>query len=139
MPKLDNALNIKIASHEKTSPHASTQIINKLSCSLVGKSQTIRIIPVTTAYQAYGNDSIVEKFQCNYGLNEKYRTDLCDGKLKISGFDDDDNARIIEISNHRFFVVTLFIPQFSSKPGMVHPLILSFVKSALEFRNTELQ
>ncbi len=92
-------------------------------------------MPTTTAYQAYGNDSNVEKFQCNYGLNEKYRNDLSDGKLKITGFDEDDNARIIEIPNHRFFIATLFLPQFTSKPGMSHPLILSFIKAAIKFRD----
>ncbi len=93
------------------------------------------IIPETIAYQAYGNDLIVEKFQCNYGLNEKYRNDLSDGKLKITGIDEDDNARIIEIPNHRFFIATLFLPQFTSKPGMPHPLILSFIKAAIKFRD----
>jgi len=78
---------------------------------------------------------IVERFQCNYGLNEKYRNDLSDGNLKISGFDDDDNARIIEIPNHRFFIATLFLPQFTSKSGMSHPLILSFVKAAIRFKD----
>ena len=71
---------------------------------MIGESQTMHIIPATTAYQAYGKDSIIERFQCNYGLNEKYRNDLIDGKLKITGFDENDNARMIEIPNHRFFI-----------------------------------
>ena len=94
----------------------------------------MHIIPETVAYQAYGKDSIIESFQCNYGLNEKYRNDLDDGKLKITGFDKEGNARIIEIPNHRFFIATLFLPQFTSKPGISHPLILSFIKAAMKFR-----
>jgi CTP synthase (UTP-ammonia lyase) len=128
-------LKIKDASHEETTPRASTQIINKLSCSLVGKSQMMRIVPATIAYQAYEKRSIVESFQCNYGLNEKYRNDLDDGKLKITGFDENDHARIIEIPNHRFFIATLFLPQVASKPGLSHPLILSFIKAAIKFRD----
>jgi CTP synthase (UTP-ammonia lyase) len=95
----------------------------------------MHIIPATIAYQAYGKDSIIEKFQCNYGLNEKYRNDFSDGILKITGYDEDDNARIIEIPIHRFFIATLFLPQFTSKPGMSHPLILSFIKAAIKFRD----
>ena len=57
------------------------------------------------------------------GDYEKYRNDLSDGNLKITGFDEDNNARIIEIPNHRFFIATLFLPQFASKPGMSHPLL----------------
>jgi CTP synthase (UTP-ammonia lyase) len=102
---------------------------------LVGESQTMHIIPATIAYQAYGKDSIIEKFQCNYGLNEKYRNDFSDGIFTITGYDEDDNARIIEIPNHRFFIATLFLPQFTSKPGMSHPLILSFIKAAIKFRD----
>jgi CTP synthase (UTP-ammonia lyase) len=95
----------------------------------------MHIIPATIAYQAYGKDSIIEKFQCNYGLNEKYRNDFSDGKLAITGYDEDDNARIIEIPIHRFFIATLFLPQFTSNPGMSHPLILSFIKAAIKFRD----
>ena len=46
------------------------------------------------------------------------------------GFDKDGEARIIEIPNHQFFMATLFLPQVSSKPGMPHPLVLSFLKAA---------
>jgi len=53
-------------------------------------------------------DKIIERVQCNYGLNEKYRNDLSDGKLRITGFDEDDNARIIEIPNHRFLLRPYF-------------------------------
>jgi CTP synthase (UTP-ammonia lyase) len=104
---------------------------------LIGESQKIHVIPATSAFKAYGKDSIIEKFQCNYGLNEKYRNDLSGGKLKTTGFDEDDNARIIEIPNHRFFIATLFLPQLTSKPGMSHPLILSFIKAAIKFRDME--
>jgi len=102
---------------------------------LIGESQTIRVLPGTISFQAYGKDSFVEKFQCNYGLNEKYRNDLNDGKLKIAGFDVDGNARIIELLHHRFYIATLYLPQISSEPGTTHPLILSFVRSVIEFKN----
>jgi CTP synthase (UTP-ammonia lyase) len=101
---------------------------------MVGKSQTVNIIPASIAYRAYGKGSIIERFQCNYGLNEKYRNDLSDGKFKITGLDEDDNARIIEISTHRFFIATLFLPQFNSKPGLPHPLVSSFINAAIKFR-----
>lgn len=96
------------------------------------------MVPETIAFQAYGKDSIVEKFQCNFGLNEKYRNDLNNGKLKITGFDVDGNARIIELPHHRFYIATLYLPQISSEPGTAHPLILSFVRSVIEFKNLKL-
>ncbi len=128
-----NVLNIKSGSHEEINPDSELHIISRLSCSLVGESQTIRVLPESIAFHAYGKDSVVEKFKCNYGLNEEFRNDLNDGKLKITGFDMDENARILEIPDHRFFAATLFLPQISSKPGSAHPLILSFIKSVIEF------
>jgi len=95
----------------------------------------MHVIPETRAFRAYGKDSIVERFQCNYGLNENYRNDLNDGKLKVTGFDMDGNARIFEIPSHRFFLAALYLPQLSSEVGTPHPLILSFVKAAIEFKN----
>ncbi len=49
-----NVLNIEIAAHEETNPQASTLIINKLTCSLIGEAQTMHVLPATIAYQAYG-------------------------------------------------------------------------------------
>ena len=97
------------------------------------------MVPEIIAFQAYGKDSIVEKFQCNYGLNEKYRNDLNDGKLKITGFDVDGNARIIELPHHRFYIATLYLPQISSEPGATHPIILSFINSAKEYKYMKLR
>lgn len=130
---------MKNASHEETDSGAAVYVINKLSCSLVGKSQTVHIITGSNAFRAYGKLSVVEKFQCNYGLNETYRNDLNDGRLKITGFDLDGNARIIELPAHRFFIATLYLPQFSSEPGATHPLILSFINSAKEYKYLNLR
>ena len=130
-----NKLNIENASHEAINQSASDHIINKLSCSLVGLSLAVHVMPKTLAYESYGKGLIVERFQCNYGLNENYKNEVNDGNLKITGFDDDGNARIIEISNHRFFIATLFLPQLTSGPGMPHPLIISFVNAAIKFRD----
>ena len=100
---------------------------------MAGKSQTMRVIPGSIAFQAYGNETIVEKFQCNFGLNEKYRDDLNDGNLRFSGFDMEGNARIFELPRQRFFMATLFLPQVSSKLKRPHPLILAFVASAIKY------
>ena len=106
-----------------------------MSCSLVGKSQTMRLTQGTIAFKVYKKELIVERFQCNYGLNEEYKNDLDDGRLKISGVDMEGNVRIIEILHHPFFIGTLYLPQISSKPESAHPLILSFVESAINHKS----
>lgn len=107
-----------------------TPFIGKLSCSLAGVSQMVCIVKNSLAHQAYGKRSAVETFQCQYGLNETYRKRLSDGNLKITGFDKECQARIIELKNHPFFLASLFLPQMSSQPGRPHPLIQSFIKAA---------
>jgi CTP synthase (UTP-ammonia lyase) len=88
------------------------------------------IVLDSLAHQAYGKANAVEIFQCQYGLNEKYKDHLNDGYLKITGFDKAGHARIIELPAHPFFLATLFLPQISSQPGRPHPLIKFFIKTA---------
>lgn len=89
-------------------------------------------MPGTIAYKSYGCDSSTEKFQCNYGLNEIFRSKMEDGELLISGVDPENTARIIELKEHPFFMATLFLPQLSSNAISPHPLILSFLEAVLK-------
>jgi CTP synthase (UTP-ammonia lyase) len=120
------------AEHEETSPHASHLLISKLVCSLVGQEQTISILPGSLAYQAYQQETAKEKFHCNYGLNPAYQAKILEGKLKVSGIDDNGEVRIIELPGHPFFIATLFLPQLSSSPGSPHPLLTAYLKAGLE-------
>lgn len=127
-------LGILDAEHEEAASETSTRFIRKLTCSLVGETQNINISPGTLSFQAYGEKRAREQFNCNYGLNEEYRDKIEKGGLKIVGVDDNGDARIVELSNHRFFIATLFLPQLSSSPEMPHPLIIAYMKAAMAFQ-----
>ncbi len=127
-----NQLGIKEASHEEYHPDRSDHVVNRLSCSLVGESQLLKIMSGTIAHKAYGCDSSTEKFQCNYGLNELFRPKLEDGELVISAVDPENTARIIELKNHPFFMATLFLPQLSSSYTHPHPIILAYLNAILK-------
>jgi len=124
-------MGIQDAEHEETAPGAPTLFISKLPRSLVDKTQTIKIVPGSLAYQAYGRSEIKEQFSCNYGFNPRYRDQLACGGLKVTGVDLDGEVRIVELIDHPFYVATLFIPQISSRPESPHPLIVAFLKAAL--------
>ena len=109
-------------------------LISKLSCSLVGKNQTIKIKPGSGAYQAYGQQEVTEQFRCSYGLNPQFRDKVDSGKLKITGIDLEGGVRIIELSDHPFYVATLFLPQISSRPEKPHPLIVAYLTAAITFQ-----
>jgi len=79
---------------------------------------------------------VTEQFACNYGLNQQFREKVGAGKLKITGVDVEGEARIVELSDHDFYVATLFLPQVSSKPDRPHPLIIAYLRAALAFHNS---
>ena len=127
-------LGIRDAEHEESAPGASTLFISKLACSLVGKTQEIKIAHDSIAHRAYGKQEVMEQFFCNYGLNPVFRNEVNKGKLSITGVDPEGEARIVELSDHPFYVATLFLPQVASKPESPHPLILSYLKAARAFQ-----
>ena len=127
-------LGIRYADFEETAPASATLLITRLVCSLTGIEQEVYLTPNTTVFSAYEKDSVTEKFACNYGLNEAYRSDIIRENLSIVGKDNNGNARIVELKSHPFFIATLFLPQLSSKPTDPHPLIISFLKAAMAFK-----
>jgi len=96
----------------------------------------IKIAPGSLVHRAYGREEVTEQFACNYGLNPQFRDRVAKGKLKITGVDVEGEARIVELSDHPFYVATLFLPQISSKPDRPHPLIVAYLRAALAFHNS---
>ena len=129
-----NVLGIADAEHEESSPRSSTLVISKLTCSLVGKTQKIAITPDSISHRAYGGKEVMEQFFCNYGLNPTFRDEVKKGRLNITGGDPEGEVRIVELSDHPFYVATLFLPQVTSSPGTPHPLIVSYLEAAVAFQ-----
>ncbi|HEX7555190.1 MAG TPA: hypothetical protein VF338_01095 [Leptolinea sp.] len=127
-------LGIQDAEHEETAPAASQLVISKLVCSLVGRTEVITITPDTLMHRVYGSTKATEQFACNYGLNPEYREKISRGELKIAGIDSTKEVMAVELSAHRFFIATLFLPQLSSSPGNPHPLIVAYLKAAQDFQ-----
>lgn len=127
-------LGIRDAEHEETAPGASSLVISKLTYSLFGQAQTIKIMPGTLARQVYKKNETIEEFRCNYGLDKEYQDKIGDGELKIAGVDSNGEVRMVELSDHRFFIATLFLPQLSSSVDNPHCLIVAFLKAAIGLR-----
>jgi len=122
-------LGLNDADHEESSPNASLKLITKLSCSLVGQERNVRIVPGTQAQRIYGKSDATEIFACNYGLNEAFAGHVLSKDLRVSGYDEDGTARMIELPGHPFFISTLFVPQVVSRPGNPHPLIVAYLEA----------
>jgi CTP synthase (UTP-ammonia lyase) len=128
-------LGIADAEHEESSPRSSTLVISRLTCSLVGKTQKIAITPDSIAHRAYRGKEVMEQFFCNYGLNPAFRDQIRKSKLNITGVDPEGEVRIVELSDHPFYVATLFLPQVASSPGTPHPLIATYLEAAIAFQS----
>jgi CTP synthase (UTP-ammonia lyase) len=124
-------LGIADAEHEESAPDASDLVISRLSCSLVGTTQTITLTPGSLAHRLYGQTAVTEVFACNFGLNPHYRDLFQNSELRVSGIDADDEVRMVELPGHPFFVATLFLPQVSSSEVSPHPLITGYLRAAL--------
>jgi CTP synthase (UTP-ammonia lyase) len=125
-----NVMGLVDAAHAESDPYASCLFVTPLSCSLVGRMMAVVIKPGSKAAAAYRADRSIEAYYCNFGLNPAYRQPLECAGLEVTGVDENDEARIVELASHPFFMGTLFVPQARSEPGHPHPLILAFCRAA---------
>jgi CTP synthase (UTP-ammonia lyase) len=123
-------LGIEQADHEESSPDASTLLISRLSCSLVGTIEKVTLLPNSAAQEIYGQDAVPEQFACNYGLNSLYRDVFAGSELRVAGIGPEGEVRLVELPAHPFYIATLFLPQVRSSPGEPHPLIVAYLRAA---------
>ncbi|HYL75639.1 MAG TPA: hypothetical protein VEU96_15605 [Bryobacteraceae bacterium] len=122
-----NVLGFSNAVHAEYDPPAgSRQILTRLSCSPAGAELPITLSPGSLAANTYGTTDIVERYYCTFGVNPEYRNQL--GDLRISGWDDANEPRVVELPGHPYFLATLFVPR--SMPGSPHPLAMGFLQAA---------
>ena len=126
---------IRTAAHEEYATGGTDFVISRLVCSLADQVHSVTIFPGTKTFQAYGKYHVDEAFRCNYGLNPNYREAIIKNPLMIAGEDEEKAVRIIELSDHPFYIATLFLPQLSSNPRKPHPLVTAFLKAALAFHH----
>jgi CTP synthase (UTP-ammonia lyase) len=124
-----NMLGIEDAQHEEYDAGSSRLFVNRLACSLAGKTMDVYLKNDTLAHRLYGMDKTNENYYCNFGINPAFKQYLVHPRIAVSGVDQDDEIRIIEIPDLKFFLITLFVPQTRSRPGAPHPLIKGFVKA----------
>ncbi len=90
------------------------------------------------AFQIYEEREISERHRHRYEFNREYEEILVSYGLKIAGNSPDRNfVEIVELPEHPWFVGCQFHPEFKSKPLMPHPLFVSFIGAALEFKRSK--
>jgi CTP synthase (UTP-ammonia lyase) len=117
-------------------PEETNVFITALSCSLVGETRKILISKYSNVYSYYQKEEVIERYNCNFGMNPEYQKLLDEKGLKVAGTDEKGEARIVELPDKRFFMATLFQPQLSSTPENPHELILAYLGKVKEFYNS---
>ncbi len=87
----------------------------------------------TLAHKAYGKTLISERHRHRYEFNNKFRKDIEDAGLIISGvYAAKDLVEIVELKDHPWFLAVQFHPEFKSRPENPHPLFRDFIGAALK-------
>lgn len=90
------------------------------------------------AYKIYGKDMIKERHRHRFEFNNNFRKEMEEKGLLFSGIDIETKlVEIIEIPSHPFYMGVQFHPEYSSTVINPHPLFVSFIKTAIEYKQTK--
>lgn len=89
--------------------------------------------PNSKAAEVYGTTQIFERHRHRYEVNIKYKNQLAQGGMLISGTSPDGKLpEIVERPDHPWFIGVQFHPELKSKPFAPHPLFVEFVKASIK-------
>ena len=124
-----NVLGYPQAGNSEVDPDTEMPLISSLVCKLVEKSDHIILHKNSKVNAIYKMDRILEDYHCSFGVNPDYLSLFDQYDLKFVGFNDLGDPRVLEITNHPFFIATAFQPERSANNNEEHPLITSFLKA----------
>lgn len=124
-----NALGWRDAEHGELPSHGGRAVIAPLTCALVEAQQSIRLAEGSQIAHAYAALRIEEGYRCRYGLNPQFAAELLDGPLQATGWDEDGEVRVVELTGAQFFVATLFQPERLALQGQIPPLVRRWLQA----------
>ncbi len=129
-----HVLGVEKADHAETNPHGENLVVTRLACSLVEKTHLVHFAPDSRLRAIYRAESAFEGYRCNYGLNPGYCNALHLAGMIFSARDDADEVRAFELplSQHPFFIGTLYQPERAALTGGLPPLARAFVDAAAQ-------
>jgi CTP synthase (UTP-ammonia lyase) len=109
------------------------KLISLLSCSLVEQSDEVLLREGSRLHRIFGASTIHEDYHCNYGLNPNYESLFEDTPMRICGHDRASEVRVMELTDHPFYFITLFQHERRALRGVSNPLVNAFVEAAASF------
>jgi len=90
------------------------------------------------SYEIYGTADITERHRHRYEFNNKYLDEYNKAGMLAVGINrQNDLVEMIELKDHPWFIGVQFHPEYRSTVANPHPLFVSFVKAAEQFKKTE--
>ncbi len=133
--------NADSAEFEPTSPHPvidlmeSQQDVSEKGGTMRLGLYAAKLAEGSLVRSLYGEPVIYERHRHRYEVNNRYRRDLEEAGLRLSGLSPDENlVEIVELPEHPFFLASQFHPEFKSRPNHPHPMFEGFMRAALERR-----
>ena len=93
------------------------------------------VLKDSKAAKAYKKSRISERHRHRYEFNNAYRESYQNAGMIFSGINPESNlVEIVELPDHPFFVGCQFHPELKSTVENPHPLFVSLVKEAFQFK-----
>jgi CTP synthase len=90
-----------------------------------------KLAPDSKVRELFGEEVVYERHRHRWEVNNRYRTQLVEAGLSLSGTSPDDRlVEFIELADHPYFVATQAHPELISRPDRPHPLFDGFVAAA---------
>lgn len=94
-----------------------------------------RLTPGSLVAEAYGKTEISERHRHRYEFNDAFREEFENSGLKCVGENPKSHlVEVVEIPSQTWMVGTQYHPEYSSTVLNPHPLFLSFIRAAIEYK-----
>ena len=103
-------------------------------CVIRGTRGRVWLAAGSQARGVYGQEQIEGEFLCTYAVNPEKQPLFEQGGMMFSGRGAEQEARVVELPAHPFFIATLFLPQMDSWEERPNPLFVEFVRAAQRVR-----
>ncbi|MDN4753994.1 CTP synthase [Porphyromonadaceae bacterium W3.11] len=142
-----NVLGIPDAHTTEVEPSTDNPVIDLMDSqkAVVNLGGTMRLgayechlEPDSLVAKAYGKTDIRERHRHRYEFNEKYEEAFEKAGYRLTGHNPESGlVEVIERPDLKWFIGVQYHPEYSSTLLHPHPLFLSFVKAAIEEKNTK--
>ena len=139
-----NVLGLKEANSTEMNPHTPDNVIDLMeeqkSIHNMGGTMRLgaydcRLREGSRVAAAYGKPEVKERHRHRFEFNNDYRARFEEAGMQCVGENPATHlVEVVELPDHRWFIGTQYHPEYSSTVLSPSPLFLSFMKSAIEYK-----